>query len=202
MNWKEQVSILEKNEDFDVAIFFMEKVIKENPDNVDAYIFILFRLMYTIVEHGCYFSNISLSEVRGVKKQYYDAKEDHYELLAKKYFQECIEKFSDNAEFLYYVGFTAAMSEWYFGISMDDYRAMLDRAMLLEPNNLIYQHTYYIRLDEGIESNRQEAQDYARIILQNNSSIKEPLTQKGAVGEHWLHLATNWSKRMLDYNPN
>lgn len=197
MNWKEQLSILETNEDFDVAIFFMEKVIKENPDNVDAYIFMLFRLMYTIVEHSCYFSNISSSEVRSIKKQYYDVKEDYYEMLAHKYFKEGFEKFSENPDFLYYVGFTAAMSEWYFDINREDYVNMLNKAMALEPDNLLYKDTYFINLDLTIACNKKEAEKYAKVVLSKDSPLTRAVVDKGAIGEYWLRLATNWSKRIL-----
>lgn len=59
MNWKEKLSILEQHDDFDIAIFYMQEVIKAHPDDVGAYIYMLFRLMDTIVEHACYFSNVS-----------------------------------------------------------------------------------------------------------------------------------------------
>ncbi len=68
MSWKEKLAILEHNGDFDIAIFFMQKVIRENPDEVDTYIYMLFRLMDTIVEHSCYFSNLSISPVSEIKK--------------------------------------------------------------------------------------------------------------------------------------
>ena len=70
MNWKDKLKILEQNEDFDVAIFFMRQIIQEHAEDVDAYICLLFRLMYTIVEGPCYFSNISKSKVSDIKQQY------------------------------------------------------------------------------------------------------------------------------------
>jgi len=197
MHWKKKVRILEQQDDFDVAIFFLERVIKEHPEDVDAYIFILFRLMDTIVEHACHFSNVSQSPVSDIKKEYYDSKEDYYESLAKKYFKEGYAQFSHNADFLFYVGITAVMSEWYFGIDRKDYEMMLDKAMLLEPDNLIYKYLYYRDLDQTIVNNKREIVEYANSVLSENSPIKKALINKGAVGEYWLGILTYWSKEML-----
>jgi hypothetical protein len=45
MNWKEEVAQLEREGSFDIAIFVLEKEIKEHPNNMDAYIFLLYRFM-------------------------------------------------------------------------------------------------------------------------------------------------------------
>jgi hypothetical protein len=197
MHWKEKVRILEQRDDFDVAVFFLERVIKEHPDDVDAYIFMLFRLMDTIVEHACHFANISRTPVSDVKKKYYDSKEDEYKVLAKKYFKEGYGKFSENAAFLFYVGVTAAMSEWYFGIDTQAYERMLDKALLLDPDNFLYRSIYYRALDQKIECNKKAVVEYAQAVLSENSSIKQIVANKGAAGECWLELTTNWSKEVL-----
>jgi len=197
MIWKEKVKILEQHDDFDVAVFFLEQVIKENPDDVDAYIFMLFRLMDTIVEHACHFSNVSRTPVSDIKSKYYDTKEDYYESLAKRYFKEGYAKFSDNAEFLFYVGITAAMSEWYFGIETQDYERMLDKALLLDPDNFLYKSLYYKGLDMKRESNKEEVVKYAQEVLYHESRIKNIVADKGAAGECCLELTINWSKEIL-----
>jgi len=197
MIWKEKVRILEQLDNFDVAIFYLEQVIKEHPDDVDAYIFMLFRLMDTIVEHACHFANVSKTPVSDIKKKYYDSKEDEYEVLAKKYFKEGYAKFSDNAEFLFYVGVTAAMSEWYFGIDTKDYEHMLDKALLLDSDNFLYQSVYYRGLDQKIECNKKAVREYAQTVLNEHSPIRSILADKGAVGECCLELIINWSKEVL-----
>jgi len=197
MHWKEKLTILEKHDDFDVAIFFLESVIKDHPNDVDAYIFILFRLMDTIVEHACHFSNVSQTPVSDIKKEYYDSKEDCYEVLAKKYFVEGYEKFSENAQFLFYVGMTAVMSEWYFGIDRKDYERMLDKAMLLEPDNLLYQEPYYACLDLAIEANRKATVQYASRLFDAHSLIRAILITKGSLGEYLLEIITGWRDEIL-----
>jgi hypothetical protein len=197
MHWKEKVRILEQHDDFDVAIFYLEQIIKEHPDHVDAYIFLLFRLMDTIVEHACHFANVSKTPVSDIKKKYYDKKEDCYEVLAQKYFKEGYAKFSENADFLFYVGLTAVMSEWYFGIDREDYEKMLDKARMLDPDNLIYNYPYYRDLDQATENNKKKIAEYANMILDEKAPIRKALADKGAVGEYWLEMRTTWSKRLL-----
>lgn len=199
MNWKETLNILEQNEDFDVAIFFMQNVIRENPDDVDAYIFMLFRLMDTIVEHSCYFANISRTAVRDIKKEYYDAKEDEYSLLAPRYFQEGYAKFSDNAEFLYYVGDTACMSYWYFTRNEELIDSMLPKASLLDPKNPVYQWPYYAAIqrkndkDEGLLK-------YIEKVLEDDSQIQKTLQTKGALGKGMLSRMRYWAKEIIANN--
>lgn len=188
MNWKDTLKILEQNEEFDVAIFFMRKVIQEDPEDVDAYIYILFRLMYIIVEGSCYFSNVSRTETRYIKQQYYDSKDHEYGLLALQYFQEGYIKFSENAEFLFYIGVTAVMSEWHFGIDVKDYDAMLKKAITLEPYNPLYQRSYYIELDRNDDNNKQKIITYAELVLCEYSPIKKILQSKGTIGEYLLKL--------------
>lgn len=39
MNWKEHLSKLEQSEKFEEAISFMEKIIKDNPEEIDRFLF-------------------------------------------------------------------------------------------------------------------------------------------------------------------
>jgi tetratricopeptide (TPR) repeat protein len=200
MSWKQQLRILEQMGDFDVAIFFMKKVIEKHPNDVDAYIFMLFRLMDTIVEHACYFANVSKTVVSDIKKEYYDTKETYYEVLAKKYFQDGYNKFSENAEFLFCVGTTAVMSEWYFGIDVNVYNAMLAKAQILDPDNPLYKHAHYWSLFEK-DHNNQEAIEYARMVLQENSPIKGILDTKGAFGVYMSGILLHKSRHILELKP-
>ena len=76
MNWKEKLRRLEKTKQWDRAIEFMETVIRKNPDDVDAYIYMNYLLMNLLVE-----------------EKHDESKHDYYEFLAKKYFDESYAKF-------------------------------------------------------------------------------------------------------------
>lgn len=179
MNWKEQLRVLEHAKQWDVAIEFMKNVIKENPNDMDAYIFMNYLLMHLLVEE-----NFDRSQF------------DNYKALIKWYFDESYAKFSNNPEYLYITARIAVMSEWYFGISVNDYEYMIKKASELELDNLLYQEDYYYDLSDKDPKNP-ELIAYARTILSENSPIREQLKTKGAVGEYLLTLKKRLAERIL-----
>lgn len=180
MQWKARLRLLENNKQWDDAIAFMERIICENPNDKEAYIFMNYFLMNLLVEEN-----------------HDENKHDHYESLIKKYFQQSYAKYYNDPEYLFFTGITATMSEWYFGITVADYEAMFKKAMELAPDNLLYKDPYYINLDQTISSNKKLMVEYAQIIIDVDSPIKNILTQKGALGEYLLDLMTHWSLDIL-----
>lgn len=179
MQWKKRLRKLEYEKKWDEAIAFMQQVIKDNPSNMDAYLFMNFLLMNLLVE-----------------EDHDESKHDYYESLAKKYFNESYAKFSGNAEYLYLTGKTAVMSEWYFGIDVKDYEDMFERARQLEPKNPLYNKKYYYML-RNKDPKHPELIAHARMILSENSPVKEQLKDKGMLGEYILGMEENWSKDVL-----
>ena len=181
MDWKNQLRYLEQKKDWDAAISFMQKVIDENPNDMSAYININYLLMNLLVE-----------------EDYNETKHDYYAALLKHYFTESYTKFAENAEYLFFTSRTAFMSEWYFGIELEDAEKMYQKALALEPENLLYQWAYYGSLDRSVSQNIQIILSYARMILEENSPIKKVLESKGAIGEYLLKIMTAWSERILN----
>ena len=165
----------------------MQIVIEANPDDMDAYIYINFLLMNTLVEVG--------------RDNYNVDNRDYYVELTKEYFDESYAKFSNNAEYLFCTGITAVMSEWYFGIEVEDYQRMLARAMELEPDNIVYKETYYLKLDQNIPKDREELLAYAKLILQKDSKLNQELNQRGAIGEYLQDCQISWANRILEWKP-
>ena len=180
MAWKERLRALETQKSWDQAISFMEQVVKDNPDDVDAYIYIIFLLM-----------NIFVEEMFDLSKH------DYYAFLLKKYFDLSYDKFSNNAAYLFCVGITVSMAEWYVGFDVEDYQKMLHKALALEPNNLMYQSNYYLNLDRSIPENRNAIIKYAQLIIDNDPRLLAYATSKGAFGEHWLGCMQGWSERVM-----
>jgi hypothetical protein len=181
MNWKDQLVEFECKKQWDSAIEFMQKIIIENPNSLDAYVSMNYLLMNLLVE-----------------EDYDESRRNNYEALIKQYFQESYVKFTTNPEYLFFTAMTAYMSEWYFGIEIDDAKAMLYKAMLLDPKNILYKWSFYGSLD--IEGDAQEkilALPYAQIILEENSPIKENLKSKGALGEYLIEIMCYWSRKVV-----
>lgn len=181
MNWKEQLKILEQTKEWDFAIDLMQQVTLENSDNLDAYLSINYLLVNLLVEEDCD-----------------NNKQDYYEELAKRYFNESYAKFSHNPEYLFYTGMTAVMSEWFFGIEREDYQKMLRNSRKIEPNNPLYQWSYYGSLDLNNPKHINEFYEYAKMVLQKNSPIKKKLQLKGSLGEYILMLITNSCKEVVN----
>jgi len=180
MEWKKKLRLLELDKQWDCAIVLMQQVIKENPDDIDAYIYMNYLLMNLLVE-----------------EEYDQRKHDIYASLIKKYFDESYAKFYNNAEYLFCTGVTAVMAEWYFGIDAQAYEAMLKKAMQLEPDNLVYKRTYYMHLDKNIPKEKREVSSYAQLLLQNNSPLVESIKSRGAFGEYLLSCMQGWAERTL-----
>ncbi len=183
MSWKEQLSYLEKSKKWDDAIIFMESVIQKKSNDMDAYI----AMNYLII-------NLLVEEEFDINKH------DYYASLARKYFEESYAKFSHNAEYLYFTGITAVMSEWYFGIEVKDYELMIDKAIKLDPNNLLYNFNYYWELFENDREN-QEAIAYAKMFLDENSKIQKFLKIKGSIGAYLLEIKGRICEEILGIRP-
>jgi tetratricopeptide (TPR) repeat protein len=180
MAWKERLRELEAQKLWDEAINFMEQVIKDNPDDVDTYIYIIFLLM-----------NILVEEMFDISKH------DYYAFLLREYFDLSYAKFSNNARYLFCVGITVAMAEWYVDLDVKDYKDMLHKALELEPNNLMYQSGYYLGLDRSVPANRRDVLEYARLICSNDTQLLQAFLDTGACGVRWLRCMRSWSKEVL-----
>lgn len=180
MNWKDHLAKLEHNKQWDTAIEYMQHIVVENPDNLDVYLSINYLLMNLLVE-----------------EDYDTTKHDYYAALAKKYFDKSYSKFKDNPSYLFYIARIAAMSEWYFDIEIEDVEKMLQKAMALDPQNPLYQWTYYGSLDTNYVQNKDQIIAYSQLILQNNSPIKKELVTQGALGEYIWSMMKHWAERMV-----
>lgn len=179
MSWKDILQKLEQQKEWDAAIVFMQKVIKQEPEDKDAWIFMNYLLINLLCE-----------------EDYDRSKRDYYWTLAKWYFNESYAKYSDDPEYLYITGKSAVMGEWFFGIDQKDYEAMLEKARALDPNNLTYKEDYYWKLLKR-NPNDPELIAYAHLILSESSPVTEQLKDKGAVGEYLLGMKRHWCERVL-----
>ena len=181
MHWKKILNKLEYHKEWDTAIVFMESILIENPEDLDAYLMFNYLLMNLLVE-----------------EDYDRSSHKYYTTLLKKTFLESFSKFSNNPEYLFFTGMTAFMSEWYFNIEIEDAENMMQKAMQLEPNNALYQWGYYGLLKvEKNEEDKKKAMPYAKLILDVNSPIKKALETKGSLGEYILEIMSGWSKSVL-----
>lgn len=170
--WKKKLKELEDKKQWDVAIAFMEKVIAENQDSVDAYLSLQYLIMNLLVED----------------REYDGSNRDSYVKKLQKYFHEAYEKFSENSEYLYYTGRTAVMSDWYFGFEGNEAHEMIDKAAELEPDNKVYQWNSFRDLNPLHD--REKLEPYIYDVFDSHSDIRKELDSKGSLGTYLLNIMT------------
>ncbi|HAR72097.1 MAG TPA: hypothetical protein DCR77_01620 [Flavobacteriaceae bacterium] len=177
MNWKEQLLKFEQSKDWKSAIALMQETINQNSSNVDAYLSMNYLLMNLLVE-----------------EQYDPNDHDYYAWLLKKYFIESYAKFSDNPEYLFYIGRIACISEWYFDIEIEEAQSMMKRASELKSDNMLYKWAYYSDLDMRVASNKEKMILYAKQAL-SEPKVEKELRSKGALGKYIWDSLEYWNKQ-------
>jgi hypothetical protein len=172
MNWKEKLIEMEHCKDFKSAISYIQLVIDNNSDDVEAYIRSIYLLHNILVE-----------------EDYRDLDHDFIADLLKSLFVTSYDKFSNNAEYLFFIGKILYISEWYFGID-DDFKPieeklafnMQKKAYEMESNNILYEWAYKFSLGD------KSASKLAEQILTQNKTRLAWLKSKGFPGEYILDV--------------
>ncbi len=179
MNWKKQLSKFEESKDWISSINFIQRIIENDSNNLDAYLSMNYLLMNLLVE-----------------EQYDIDDHDYYAGLLKKYFIESYAKFSNNAEYLFYIGKIACISEWYFDIDIEEAKSMVKKASQLEPNNFLYKWADYDDLDFCKSGDKNKMIVYAKQAL-SHPEVKRNLESKGSLGKYLWNSLTFWSKEKI-----
>ncbi|GAA4789613.1 hypothetical protein GCM10023231_17020 [Olivibacter ginsenosidimutans] len=179
MDWKEQLSKLEQSKDWKSAIALIQETINQNSSSIDAYLSMNYLLMNLLVE-----------------EQYDPNGHDYYAGLLKKYFIESYAKFSNNPEYLFYIGQIACISEWYFDIEIEEAQSMMKKASELEPGSILYKWANYSGLDMRESSNKEKMIVYAKQTL-SEPEVKRELKSKGALGKYLWDSLEYWSKEEI-----
>lgn len=177
MNWQEQLTEFEKNKEWDNAIELMKKTIANDPNDSWAYV----QAIYL-------FHNILLEE------DYPEEKQDDLVELLKKYFNQSKNKFSENAEYLFFVGKILHIAEWYFGLN-DNKLAFefQEKAKNKEPDNLLYEWAYQLSYpDNPLEGY------LAHQLIENKKDKIDWLESKGFPGAYVLEHLKMSNERYLE----
>lgn len=170
MRWEKQLRIYENNKEWDFAIFLLQKILKNGDSDLNVYLCLMYLIMNLLVE-----------------EDYETSKAKDYEARLKKMFLDSYTLFNKNAEYLFYMGIIALMSEWYLDLDESEAKDMLKEAVKLQPQNNLYNWGYYTYL--GNNSDKKNSLAYARKILLDSNSLEE-LESKGTLGEYVLEQIT------------
>ena len=174
MNWNKQLSEIESHfghhekYDWKSAVEFVENLVSEYPNNVDVYI----RAIYLI-------HNILVEE------DYPNDEHNQMAELLKAYFEKSYKLFSNNAEYLFFIGKILHIAEWYFGLEDNKLAIEMQKtAMDKEPENILYEWAYRLSCSEDA------VEGYlANQLIENAKEKIEWLKSKGFPGNYILeHL--------------
>jgi len=175
MNWKEKLSEIEisfghhEKRDWRSAIKLVENLISEYPNNIEINV----RAIYII-------HNILVEE------EYPNDEHDLMADLLKRCFSKSYQRFSENPEYLFFIGKILYIAEWYFGLS-DDLKPlekklafrMQKKAYEMEFNNQLYEWAFVFSKDE-----KKKAFALSNQILNGESNWLEWLKTKGYPGTY------------------
>lgn len=166
MNWEELLVRHENKRDWDSAINTVLESLSLHPDDVWAYIHAIYLFHYLLVEDD-----------------YSDDKQAYLEVLLRKSFYASKEKFTDDVEYLFFVGQILYIAEWHFGLDNNDLAfEFQQKANSLQPDNLLYQWAVYHQSFETV----MEANKLASDITNKHPEITEYLAKKGIPGLYVL----------------
>lgn len=165
----------ENQKDWDAAINTMQKVLKEKPPEAEAYVRAIYLLLHILLE-----------------EDYEKQKHDTIANLLKQYFDESYLKFSESAEYLFFIGYFIALAEWYFGqdnLQLAD--QMKERACAIEPDNILFEWSLRFSKSDPVA-------DYlADQLLKYDTPRIEWLRSKGAPGLYLLDVISRNRKSSL-----
>jgi hypothetical protein len=167
MNWQKQITEIEERKEWVRVIELLEDTIEKTPLDVEPYISIIYYLHNLLLEVD--YANSGLTE-------------KHLANLLLKYFRSSHSIFSNNSEYLFFVGSIIHVAEWYFGQSdVSLALQMQKRATELEPANILYEFSYRFSL-----SDQSKAFELAKKILFNDSPELNWLKSKGFAGRYQI----------------
>jgi len=168
MNWRDWFSEIEKDFGFHKPISWTEKIstveefLERYPNDMQLHIRALYFLHNILVE-----------------EEYPIQSTEPMSCLLRKWFTEANPKFAVSAEYLFFVGKSLFIAEWFFGLN-DTTQAIVfqEKAHILEPKRKLYKWAYYMAIG-------QEYQNLAKEILNNTEEIKW-LKERGFPSEYVL----------------
>lgn len=168
MQLKNELELIEKERNVYRALEYIKE--KRN-QNLDSYLRVLFVLLDFLVDG-----------------QYTQDDHDFISIKIKQIFNEAKFKYSNNSDFLFFMGIMIYITEWYFRINnIDKAKNILENTIKSNPDNILYKWGSLIAIDQRFEVNTKIKFFLSKQIL-NDNSILERLKSKGLLGEYLLGI--------------
>lgn len=167
MSLEKEISSLEQKNDWKSAIQLLDRFELDEPE---IYLRVIFLLLDLLVEG-----------------QYTQEEHDYAAKKLRYFFDKSNEKFSEDAEFLFFSGIMVYLAEWYFGMdSVEPAAAMLKKAMRMRPDQCVFKWGYYSSIDQRLEKNTELKLQLSKQLLFKEPATLDWLKSKGLLGKYIL----------------
>jgi|GEM_PF-5703777 len=197
IDWKEQLQLYREAENFDAATLWLEKIIREDPDNVDARIFMNDLMLHILIDPHSWDLYRPHTRDAMLNYLYHKARTQDYEKLALQYYNKSTTAFGNNPKYLYFTAITISLAPWIFGDAniieaMSD--LMWEKARQLDPHSPLLNgnRSDYEALNASSEK---ELFTYKQHIIEENKRI---LGTMGPAGEFILQGKENRFNEYLE----
>lgn len=155
MNWQDELRIYFEKEDYEQCINLLKKELTKpfcNEEDLTLNLMYVYMYMYILKKAGNTESQmIFLSESSLAL----------YKVIMRKY--------ANSAKAFFYTAYTVSIAEWVFDLNTEDQVEMYRKALLLEPNNKLYQYGYFT----FALSDRQKGKAIYEDIRKDENCLKE-----------------------------
>ncbi len=174
MKWIE-LKLLEENNALDKAIGKCKKTIDENSESISTWVEAIY--IFHEILTGTNYPTVKMPEL---------AK------LLFETFQISKAKFSEDPEYLFFLGKIMWIAPWYFGQDSDKLALTFqEKAMSIDPKNELYRWAYLL------SCNKNEETQLANKILSENGETIKWLKSKGFQGEYVLEHLRESNERFV-----
>ena len=169
MTWKRKLEKLEAEERWIEAIRFIKQVVSENQNDFEVYIRAIYLFHHVILEENCV-----------------DKEMENIGDLIRSYFVISSSAFSENAEWLFFIGKLIHVAEWYFGLNEANKPLDIQIGTLMQKkafelnNNILFEWAYRFSIGDVTNAN-----NLAEKVLADESRIRW-LNSKGFPGRYVL----------------
>lgn len=167
-----EINALEREEKWPEAILALEQRVDQTPSDVKARIWLIFLLWYVLLESDHQKHGVSADSLEEKLRSQFTASRGLY---------------SDDPEYLFFIGYIIQLSEWYFeDNSFPDAarqaREMIKSARSLDPQNLLYEWGYHMAVSHDFEKSRGLGRELIKDARFN------ALSDQGALGAYFREM--------------
>lgn len=170
IKWSDELIYAQQMKSWEELHGILEESLLKDPNNAWKYVEVIYFLLDILLYGNCK----SMSD------------HDKIAEILKEFFERSYKKFSENAEYLFFVGYFMALAVWYFGQdNLNLSHKMLKKATEIEPQNKLFEWAY------KFSTNHSSTKEVVKQLLLDSKNMKW-LKSKGQAGEYMIDAINNY----------